>query len=615
MQQQQLELTASSPFSMVLEPIISDNGKVPLSGLQFLEEAIATTLFEEQPTGNIYLDMEAVIQQVDYFNDDDGSDAKQSETEAAITSESALPTRMLRIRFFVLATVVADGDESSSLTPRLELNQLIKTVLVDSVIGRNQFLQVLQSSNSTLGLQSVASVLVSPWSLAPTVPSPSNGNPPPTSSSNSRRLSTLDIVLIAASGLIFAGIMYMIVQHHYDRGYIENQRVLAFNRRVEGENDDDHATHHSHPRSPRADKRGPSDDSGSSRTPGLSHGATNTTLDATTSEEAPSTPSTLYSTNDLQPHHPQGDLRTPERRTPRITNVDKLKTPPSSPISSAVSAPGILNSHAVSCNALLMTPKALLSASSLDGASIQSISESFDGQWFQTNVIDVDKVEDFEDACKASTTVGGDDGHVGKAPVTVNGDQTPSQSDDGGKDTEEDILDAEEDDDDDSSSEDSTTSESSESSEDVFGVDVEAASAADKSKASSSHASNAAAISEWMKTIQVVSVVQNSNPHNNGLYSSVSGSGQNHSSSDTKTSDMTHSSYGEAMSSSVSSSPPRDAVNGENKVGATSSSSPIGSRTHNSLDVAELEHLSLEQSMASSNIVPDDLTKVAVLEV
>lgn len=556
-----MELTASSPFAMDLQPI-RDGGKVPLSGLQLLEEAIATTLFEEQPTGNMYIDLEAVIQQVDYFQDE--SDEQQHSNESTTTTNTTL--RLVKIRFFVLATVVADVGESSTVTPRLELNQLVKTVLVDSIIGKNKFLELLWSNNQT-SLQDVSSVLVSPWISAPTVPASSSDsdNSPPTSSD--KRLTTLDIILIVASGLIFLGILYMIIQHHYDRGYIENQRVLAFNRRLDGagDYDDDHITHRSHP-SPRAGKHRDGSSSSHTLAPASSHGATNTTLGAI-SDEAPSTPRTMYSANDLQESQ---DITTPERRTPRITNVS-LTTP----LSSSSSTSGIMSSNSVSSNALfMMTPKALLTASSVDGASIQSLSESFDGQWFDANVMDTDDDNAIHADMATPMTKGGSIGNERDG----NGDDIEGEKNDKDDDYNDDDCSS-------GASVSSGTSDSTESSEDVFHVDVEAASTADKSKASS-HTS-AAAISEWMKTIRVVGVRHHT--HCNGQY---------HSSSDTKTSDMTHSSHGEALSSSVCSS--------------RKMTSSTASLAQTSLDASSLEHMSLEQSMASSNIVNEEATNMAV---
>jgi hypothetical protein len=572
-EQLQLELTASSPYAMVLQPI-GDAGTVPLSGLQFLEETIATTLLEEQRTGNMYRGLEAVIQQADYFQDESN---KQRADDASTTTTNATLT-MLKIRFFVLATVEADVDESSSsVTPRLELNQLVKTVLVDSIIGKNKFLELLWSNNHT-SLQDVSSVLVSPWSSTPTVPAPSSdsGNSSTTSlsSSEDKRLTTLDIVLIVASALIFFGIMYMIVQHHYDRGYIENQRVLAFNRRLDVvRDDDDHASHRSHP-SPRAAKHHDGSSPPHTPAPASSHGATNSTLGEAISEDAPSTPSTMDSV----------DIMTPERKTPRITNVS-LTTPSSASASSPSS--GVTSSNSVSSNAfLMMTPKALLTTSSVDGASIQSLSESFDGEWFDANVRDSD---------------GDNVVHADMATPMITGGSIDNEHD--GK--EDDIRDEENNNDNDyndgsrssgASSDSSGTSDSTESSEDVFEVDVEAASTAGRSRASS-HAS-ATAISEWMKTIRVV-----------GVRHDRSCNDQHHSSSDTKTSDMTHSSHGEALSSSVCSSPPRDGDTGGKMTSSTAS------LAQTSLDASSLEHRSLEQSMASSSIVNDEATNMAVLEV
>jgi hypothetical protein len=578
-EEQQLELAASSPYSMVLEPIV---GKVSLSGLQFLEETIATTLFEEQPTGNLYRDLEAVIQQVDYLQD---KSDKQQAADASSTTNTTLT--QVKIKFFVLATVGADVDESSSTTPRLELNQLLKTVLVDSIIGKNKLLGLLLLNNHT-SLQDVNSVLVEPWSSASTVPVPStesDSSPDSSdSSSSSKRLTTLDIVLIVASALIFLGILYMILQHHYDRGYIENLRVLAINRRfdVVGSNDDDHASRRSHP-SPRAYKHHGGSSPPHTLAPAPSPGATSSTLGDGVSEEAPLTPSTMDS-------NPQ-DIMTPERKTPRITNVSLEAASSTSPSTTS----GIANSSSDTSSALLtMTPKALLTASSVDGASIQSLSESFDGQWFDANVRDTDN-----DRVVHSDT----------ATAIAKGESIDNERDD-----KEDVIGTENnndmDDHDESrssgassassssgtGSDSSETSDSTESSEDVFHVDVEAASTAGRSKASS-HAS-ATAISEWMKTIRVV-----------GVRTGRSCNGQHHSSSDTKTSDMTHSSHGEALSSSVCSSPPRDTDTGGKMTSSTAS------LAQTSLDASSLEHRSLEQSMASSSIVNDGASETAILEV
>jgi hypothetical protein len=201
-----LALTASSPFQMWLHPTPRS---LDYKALQVLEAAIVATLATEQDNKS-FLDLEAVLQQVQLVPPRDSG--------AASTT----------LQFFVLATIDSAPEEEET-DKRLELNELIQSVFVDSVIGLHQLVETLQDGASvSLLLSNVTDVWVAP---VPTVSAASDS----TSSStllSKKTLTTLDISLIVMSGLIFCGILYMIIQHHKDRGFIENERMRAFSQPV-----------------------------------------------------------------------------------------------------------------------------------------------------------------------------------------------------------------------------------------------------------------------------------------------------------------------------------------------------------------------------------------------
>jgi len=362
---------------------------------------------------NEYIDTEAVIQQVEFL---------ELENEHPAT----------RIRFFVLATTLARDE-----TPRTELNAKLKQIFTDSVVGKSQFLAILRGSDHPL-LQQVADMAV-----APILPASSNDD----KKGSSRKLSTLDIILIAVSAAIFIGILYMIIQHHRARGYIENQRVIAFSSPP--------------PRRQDSERR-------------ISKSSTDNKdrKNADNSEEeqyAPSTPSTTNSVDlefNVAPETP-----------------DRVRM---APVSN-------------------MTPEALLTASSVDGSSVQTLSETFESKWFQSSKKYANRIDDQA----------------------------------------------------------STRSSSGESSEDVFHVDVEASSVHPDDKSKTSSTASAVAISEWMKSIQVIP-------------------------SDTKTSEMT----------------------------PEHTSTDSSSMEHSSLEVSSLPGpQSLEKSLASSTISLQSSTATGKFEV
>jgi len=289
-----LALVASSPFRMILRPTESE---LDFAAIQAVEESIASTLLLYQETNSYgYIDIEVVIQQAEL-----------------VELEEELPST--RVRFFCLATAL-----ETTTDQRSRLDTLVQDAFASST-GTIKFQDLLHSS------QEPSIMNISEVAVAPILPAKA----PNDTLGSSKKLSTLDIVLIAISGSIFLGILYMIIQHHKDRGYIENQRIRTFSSPAH---------------------RAVDDSKGLLMVSGMSSefkGYNTSTLDHQ-NQQAPSTPSTTRS----------GDVEfnvspeTPERI--RIT---------------AISA---------------MTQSALLSASSLDGSSVQALSETFESPWFNQKV-------------------------------------------------------------------------------------------------------------------------------------------------------------------------------------------------------------------------------------
>eukprot|EP00522_Entomoneis_paludosa_P010400 CAMPEP_0172445924 /NCGR_PEP_ID=MMETSP1065-20121228/5676_1 /TAXON_ID=265537 /ORGANISM="Amphiprora paludosa, Strain CCMP125" /LENGTH=456 /DNA_ID=CAMNT_0013196937 /DNA_START=385 /DNA_END=1755 /DNA_ORIENTATION=+ len=416
---QDIELSASSPFNMVIGPVLKE---LDSSDLQVVEDGMAAVLEALVVTNENYLDIEAVIQESDFLN-----------------SQQNFPSS--RIRFFVLATTT-----SCEESPRVTLNRLIEESLFESVAGETMFFDFLRASNR-ITLQNVSSV-----DIAPLLPSTAPVAEQEESSASSKKLSSLDIILIAVCGLIFLGILYMIFQHHKDRGYIENRRVMAANQPIR----DSHT--------------GNEEDS----TPRSIHILPKADTDAN-GNDAPSTPSTIHSNEFyVKPHIISPPDFQPKQRKQQVR---------------------------------AMTSKALLKAESVDGTSVKSITESFDSSWFGN----------------PSTEFSGTPTKTGSEFGNYTNPNEASKED-----PEE------------------QTSVASEESDDVFFVNMENASSTPEERIS-----NSSAMSDWMKTIRVVS-------------------------SPSKTSEMTQSSH------------------------EASSSGPSLTLTMPD-DCASLEQRSLENSMASSH--------------
>eukprot|EP00977_Amphora_coffeiformis_P006923 scaffold1510_cov163-Amphora_coffeaeformis.AAC.2 len=290
------QLVASSPFSLLLHPIDAAPSQRTLNTI---EESIAITLLK-QHNGSIYLEMQAAVQKVDFFRSSNRS----------------------QVQFFALANRIPENQTLSYF--RVELNMFIEDILVESPLGRASLLRELVSSDDEQlqGLDSFEVVPLQPVSHTenPIPQQPVNPSP----AIQGRVLSTLDIILIVCSGLIFVGIMYMIIQHHQDRGYIENQRLRALNHHSSDMDSRSTQSHHMAILSKHSSMS-------------YGHGPIR-------SDVAPSTPSTVHSASDGQINY----FGTPERRVQRIN---------------------------------AMTPKALLGASSVDGSSVHSIFEGLESDW------------------------------------------------------------------------------------------------------------------------------------------------------------------------------------------------------------------------------------------
>jgi hypothetical protein len=257
-----LSLIASSPFRMILQPTTSALGS---EALQWIETSVPALLLAEQPPEQPYTDMEMVVQQVEFLE----------------------PQNATRLRFFVLAT--ASGQEATSGTTASQsaLNQHITETFASSEIP-----SFVRASGIPV-LEDVQVVAVQ--EIVPSNPST------PSSPSSPKNLSTLDIVLIAVSGAIFIGIAYMVIQHIKDRGYIENQRLIALNSTPIA----------TAPTIPTVGSRESGDAPGKDQEQG------------TGAESAPSTPSTVNSVTDVELNEIAEAPETPERhpRSYRLTAV------------------------------------------------------------------------------------------------------------------------------------------------------------------------------------------------------------------------------------------------------------------------------------------------------
>jgi len=230
---QQLALTASAPFRMILSPTAL---KLKSEALKIVKEATTQQVLEYSSS-------------LLPLSSSPAADAKGESTtgtaaasvasiEIVFQKEEFLPDVLAtHISFFALATYRAlEPDETISKVERQKnLNALLEQAF-STTDRRGRFLQrirgrIANSSNSNDTnqavtteqlqiLESLVVVSVLPFTAAPA---------PVEIDDRDRLLSTLDIILITISATILVGILWMLWEHYKDRGYIENQRQQVLN--------------------------------------------------------------------------------------------------------------------------------------------------------------------------------------------------------------------------------------------------------------------------------------------------------------------------------------------------------------------------------------------------
>lgn len=184
-------LIPSAPFRMSLSPILRE---IDHSSRRNLAEATVNTL-RLNPDKD-FQELEVGLQRAHHVSPDNGT-----------TNQSPY----LQVRFFVLgSTRVNDTDDAL----RTRLNKFIES----SFQTHDAYFLAFLSRDVILG--EATNVQVSPYAT---------DQPPATPNRRKQPLSFLDVALIIICGLILCGIIYMVVQHHKDRGYIESQRLRVLN--------------------------------------------------------------------------------------------------------------------------------------------------------------------------------------------------------------------------------------------------------------------------------------------------------------------------------------------------------------------------------------------------
>lgn len=195
---------SSSPHRMLLRPVRSEMNK---KSLRSLEDAIVSTLILHQlkEDNHDFFGNEVAIQEIAHIK----ASATENETSA-----------LTRVQFFVIGSTLLNHTEDQL---QKQLGDLLESTFT-SVASVQHFLFLI-SSDAILGEVSNVSV----WPLISNSSDTLDRNEPNTHPI--QPFSLLDILLMCFSGLILLGILYMVVQHHTDRRYIENERQTLFNRR------------------------------------------------------------------------------------------------------------------------------------------------------------------------------------------------------------------------------------------------------------------------------------------------------------------------------------------------------------------------------------------------
>lgn len=222
-----LSLAASNPFRMVLRPTYFELDFVAVS---VVEEAMSTAIL--QLTNSSLVDVNININQMNWLSSP--AEKKDALTDDALTLLDADDVPITVLKFFAVGTFLTDvATGPSSNSGSLASVKKLDYILEQSFKPGNYvvFIELLKNSEDPL-LKAIQEIIVIPTVNKIPVPDKQNDDASVTNKvpTNERfPLTTLDIVLIAVSGAIFLGIVYMIFQHHKDRGYIENQRIRTAN--------------------------------------------------------------------------------------------------------------------------------------------------------------------------------------------------------------------------------------------------------------------------------------------------------------------------------------------------------------------------------------------------
>jgi len=210
--QQQLALTASTSFRMILSPTALE---LKSPALQIVEEA--------------------TTQQVLEYAESVGIDAVAS-VEIVFQKEEFLPDVLAtHISFFALATYRTEAaDEVLSKSERQSNLNTLTTEAFSTAARRSLFLQRIGEGVETVRKESTSQSATTEQlqildGLVVASVLPFTASQPSEARSSGKLLSTLDIVLICISVTILIGILWMLFEHFKDRGYIENQRQQVLN--------------------------------------------------------------------------------------------------------------------------------------------------------------------------------------------------------------------------------------------------------------------------------------------------------------------------------------------------------------------------------------------------
>lgn len=200
----------SSPFTLILRPTFQN---LDLEAILMVQDAISATLHRAVGRNVTYSpsfgSLQAIVQQVHWLA---GKVYNSSFDAGASFPETTF-------QFTVVAHFVT---MYSSLPSLSELDSFILTTLA-SQLYQTKFQKLLVAAKNPLLKDAVP---VDVTTSSPTTDPSSK----PGAATESRLVSNVDILLLAISGCILFGVVYMIYRHHFDQGYIETERMRYFSR-------------------------------------------------------------------------------------------------------------------------------------------------------------------------------------------------------------------------------------------------------------------------------------------------------------------------------------------------------------------------------------------------